>query len=67
MYKYCSNAYGYLFKNGTLFTDRLGADMGHRAAGRAEVVQHELFKVLMQCIERYNNAPPGWYMFKING
>jgi len=67
MYKYCSNAYGYLFKNGTLFTDRLGADMGHRAAGRAEVVQHELFKVLMQCIERYNNAPPGWYMFTING
>ena len=67
IYQFCTKVHGYFFKNGTLFTDQLGANMGHRAAGREEVKQYELFRVLQQCIKRFNNAPPSWYMHNANG
>lgn len=61
------SALRYLMMNGVLFTDNPIYDLGHRAAGRDEVKLHELFKLLMRCMQRFAGAKPNFYMNKANG
>ena len=55
-------AYGYLMKNGILFTDNPLYSLGHRAAAGAEVNLHKLIGVLNKCIQKFAGAPLKWYM-----
>ena len=56
-----------LMTNGVLFTDSPAYDLGHRAAGRAEVKLHQRLEFLMRCMQRFANAPKNYYMKAING
>ena len=56
-----------LMTNGILFTDSPAYDLGHRAAGRAEVKLHQRLEFLMRCMQRFANAPKNYYMKAING
>ena len=56
-----------LMTNGVLFSDSPAYDLGHRAAGRAEVKLHQRLEFLMRCMQRFANAPKNYYMKAING
>ena len=51
--------------NGTLFTERLEYDIGHRAAGGYEVNLHTQLKALLSLVKRFANVPSKEYMTRI--
>lgn len=62
----CKKIFGYLAPNGVLFSDNIIYDLGHRAAGGAEVQLHNKLKLLHQVIQKFANVPMRWYMTKVN-
>ena len=55
----------YIQFNGTLFTERLEYDIGHRAAGGYEVNLHTQLKALLSLVKRFANVPSKEYMTRI--
>ena len=64
--KDCKFIFGALAPNGVLFSDNMIYDLGHRAAGGAEVHLHNMLKLLHQVIQKFANVPMKWYMTKVN-
>ena len=64
--KDCKVIFGSLAPNGVLFSDNMIYDLGHRAAGGAEVHLHNKLKLLHQIIQKFANVPMRWYMTKVN-
>ena len=50
----------------SIFSDNMIYDLGHRAAGGAEVHLHNKLKLLHQIIQKFANVPMKWYMTKVN-
>ena len=55
----------YIQFNGTLFTERLEYDIGHRAAGGYEVNLHTQLKALLSLVKRFANVPSKEYTTRI--
>ena len=51
--------------NGTLFTERLEYDIGHRAAGKHEINLHDQLKALRSLVKKFANVASNEYMTKI--
>ena len=51
--------------NGTLFTERLEYDIGHRAAGGYEVNLHKQLNALLTLVKKFTNVTAKEYMTKI--
>ena len=51
--------------NGTLFTERLEYDIGHRAAGKNEINLHDQLRALLSLVKRIANVPSNAYITKI--
>ena len=51
--------------NGTLFTERLEYDIGHRAAGGYEVNLHKQLNALLSLVKKFTNVTAKEYMTKI--
>ena len=51
--------------NGTLFTERLEYDIGHRAAGGYEVNLHTQLNALLSLVKKFTNVTAKEYMTKI--
>ena len=51
--------------NGTLFTERLEYDIGHRAAGKNEINLHNQLRALRSLVKQFANVTSNEYMTKI--
>ena len=51
--------------NGTLFTERLEYDIGHRAAGKHEINLHDQLRALFSLVKKFANVASNEYMTRI--
>ena len=55
----------YIQFNGTLFTERLEYDIGHRAAGKHEINLHDQLKALLSLVKKFANVTSKEYITRI--
>ena len=55
----------YIQFNGTLFTERLEYDIGHRAAGKNEINLHDQLKALLSLVKKFANVTSKEYITRI--
>ena len=58
----CKSALQKLMFGGRLFTDQMEYDMGHRAAGNAEINLMKSFNYLLSCVTKLAKIDPSTFM-----